>query len=404
MAGAASQVASIAALRERVRRAAVQLRALPVERRAAAIERAAGSLLDAQAPLGAELRVALHAGTGLSPAVIEHGLRTTLQLFTQVELRALYASGSRNGGPDSPPALAVAILAGNVFSAAARPVLLPLLCGVGVLAKAATHDDALPRFLQRALGAADPGIGAACAVTAWPRSNAALTSELLHDTDVISVYGSDDTVAAVRAASPPGARVLAHGHGLGAIAIARDALTSEAAARELAARAALDVAAYDQRGCLSPHFALVQAGGAVDARAFARLLAEALAELASRMPRGELPPDAGAEQLQWRGVAAAIGELHTGPQHATSYEAERPPRPSPGYRNLAVHDCADLTAARAELARFGPHLKALGVAGTGARDALATVAPYVCELGAMQTPPLHAALDGLHPLEGFRRR
>ena len=32
---------------------------------------------------------------------------------------------------------------------------------------------------------------------------------------------------------------------------------------------------------------------------------------------------------------------------------------------------------------------------------LADLAPYVCEAGQMQTPPLEARLDGLDPMAGF---
>jgi hypothetical protein len=215
------------------------------------------------------------------------------------------------------------------------------------------------------------------------------------------VYGRDQTIAAVRASAPDDARVLAHGHGLGAIFVSREPLVSASAAYDLAERAALDVAAYDQRGCLSPHFVLVEPGGAVDARALARQIASALAAIARELPPGELPRDAATAQLQWRGVAAAVGELFAHEHGAVSYEGALPLRASPGHRNLAVYDCEDANAARAQLSRLGTHLKAIGVAGADARHALAGVAPYVCELGAMQTPPLDVPLDHLHPLAGL---
>lgn len=415
MAGHAIDAAHVRALARSVRGACAALRAMPASERAAGIARAARLLVDADGALGAGLRSELAASTGLTPPLIEHGLRTTLASFEGDALVALleqHAPGtSSECGPlaatlrdtrgQAPEYVAGVVLAGNVFSAAARPLLLPLLCGTGVIAKASHRDDALPRALQRALSAADARLGRACAVLTFAHDAQALQDALLHEADVVSAYGSDATIDAIAARLSPGTRLLAHGHGLGAIVVARQGLSNEDAARELAKRAALDVAAYDQRGCLSPHFALVEAGAAVDGRAFAHLIAQALDSLERALARGALPADAAAAQLQWRGVAAAVGELHHAGRWAVSYEADRPLRPSPGYRNLAVYDCPDIASARTRLSSLGPHLKALGVAGTDAHQQLGGLAPYMCELGAMQTPPLEARLDGLHPLGGL---
>jgi hypothetical protein len=139
----------------------------------------------------------------------------------------------------------------------------------------------------------------------------------------------------------------------------------------------------------------------VDAHAFAGLLGEALQALAQPFARGALSPEAAAAQMQWRGVAAAVGELQCGSDSAVSYEAGAPLRVSPGYRNISVLDCADVSGLRARLLPLGRHVKALGVTGLRGRDELSALAPYVCEIGTMQTPPLDAPLDGLHPLLGL---
>jgi hypothetical protein len=61
-----------------------------------------------------------------------------------------------------------------------------------------------------------------------------------------------------------------------------------------------------------------------------------------------------------------------------------------------------------KLAPLGVHLKCLGVAGVPDLRALlstlpARVAPRVCALGSMQTPPLQTLDDGLPPWEGLVR-
>jgi hypothetical protein len=328
--------------------------------------------------------------------VIEHGLRTTLGLFSRDALLALHAGRDIVHATQS----MVVVLSGNLFSAAARPMLLPILCGCGVLAKASTLDDVLPRHVQRSLSGIDARLGAACEVLTFAHADRERNAALLRGAELVSVYGSDDAVSAIGARVEDGTRLVAHGHGMGVMFVAVDALFDASSARETAQRAALDVAAYDQRGCLSPHAVFVQQGGRVDARAFAGFLGEALQALAQPFARGALPPEAAAAEMQWRGVAAAVGELHCGSDSAVSYEAAAPLRVSPGYRNISVLDCADVSGLRARLLPLGRHLKALGVAGSLARHGLAALAPYVCEIGAMQTPPLDAALDGLHPLSG----
>ena len=122
------------------------------------------------------------------------------------------------------------------------------------------------------------------------------------------------------------------------------------------------------------------------------------------MPRGPLDTAAGALQLQWRGVASSLYELFEGETHAVSYEGDAPIRPTPGYRNIAVHSVEDRAEAAFLLARFGVHLKALGVAPAGADLSLPPgLAPRVSPPGRMQTPPLLAATDGLPPWHGLVR-
>jgi hypothetical protein len=395
-----NEARTIRELRDAVRRAGPELRATSVEARAAAIERACASLLDHDSARGRALRLALEASTGLSSASIEHGLRTTLGAFLQDGLLALHASRPARSQPA--PELATVVLAGNVFSAAARPLLLPLLCGCPVLAKAASHDDVFPRALQRAVGGVDPALGAACGVVTFSRDDAEQRAALLAGVEMLTVYGDDETIAELRALVPAETAVVAHGHGLGVAFVAGDVLDSEQHARVTASMLARDVAAYDQRGCLSPHGVFLQRGKACDAKRFAKLLADELDALATSWPRGTLPAEAAADQLQWRGVAAATGELYARESCAVSYAGELPLRASPGYRNVAVHDVADIAALRARLAPLSVQLKALGVGSAGKDLAiLSDTAPYVCAIGSMQEPPLDATLDGLHPLTGF---
>ena len=76
--------------------------------------------------------------------------------------------------------------------------------------------------------------------------------ELCNHADVVSVYGSDETVAAVRRQLGRTTRLLPHGHGVSLAWVPARALSSAARARAAARALSIDIAAYDQRGCLSP--------------------------------------------------------------------------------------------------------------------------------------------------------
>ena len=105
----------------------------------------------------------------------------------------------------------------------------------------------------------------------------------------------------------------------------------------VAAAAALDVAAYDQRGCLSPQVIYVEETRARSAEAFAESLARGLE---TALPRGPLPLPAGAAQAQWRGLAEVEGRLIQGDSYAISVRPAESIRWSPAYRNVNVSPVA----------------------------------------------------------------
>lgn len=371
------------ALWSRVQHAGAALAALSVQERAHGLAKAAASL---SRPAGQLLSQLGHSAC-LSEPMVRWALASTFEAFTEDALLALMRDAQRERA-----ASVAAVLAGNVLTACARPMLLPLLAGVPVVAKASLRDDVLPHAIARALSAAHPILGSACAVVSFSHSDVARMGALLAPAACVQVLGSDEAVASVRARLRQEQVLLGRGHGLG-LGLVRSA-APPSAARDVA----LDVAAYDQRGCLSPH-AIVVEGDDAAAEAFAARLFEALCALEHQLPRGPMPSEAAAEQLQWRAVALARGTLHEGASCAVSCEHGHPLRPSPGYRNVSVYTLGSLAALPERALPFSRFLKALGVAGP--REGVPSLAPYPCRAGAMQTPPLSAALDGLRPLAGF---
>lgn len=420
--------ASVRALATQVVAAGERLWRAGPERRAHWLADAFAMLRDPESTLGREARRRIPESSGLSEAMVDWALKSALSPLTASALGA-FDQSARAPHPGArrvrPGQLCVVVLAGNVFTAAARGVGLPLLFGWPVLAKASSHDPVFAELLEAALSASDPELGAAYRSVVFARDEALAggtplgasearsegdprLAALFEQADAVSAYGSDRTLNALRAQLGATVTFIPHGHGLGAAFIAGPALADEESAQQAARALAFDTAAYDQRGCLSPLVAWVAQGEGVGLERFAELVHAAFDTLRTELPRGPLPLDVASAQVSWRGVGAIRGCLLEGDGFAVSCEASGPLRLSPGYRNLQLIGIEGAHALREKLAPLGVHLKCLGVSGHDDVDALIAqlpnrVAPRVCPLGSMQTPPLHALHDGVPAWEGLLR-
>lgn len=353
-------------------------------------------LADAVAAIASDesLVAPLVTSTGLSAPMVRWALRTTAESFTAEALRALreHALGpSSERQPRNRMRLSTIVLAGNVFTACLRPIVLSLLVEVPVLVRTSSRDALLAEAFARAL---PPPFDGACAVRTFPRNDDACWEAFFRHADAAHVYGSDATLRTIRARLPAHTRFVGHGHGLG-VAVVRASSFDERAAEALA----LDVVAYDQRGCLSPQEVLVL-GTHDDASAVVGRLMPALEGRARTLPRGPMPADVAAAARRWRDVALAVGELHEAATHAVALDPTGMLPLGPGHRHLVVRALGPAEL-EARLAGYGPHLKALGLGEPELVAAPMGTSPRVCALGGMQTPPVDAPLDGLPPTEGL---
>ena len=338
------------------------------------------------------LRQALCLSTGLSRAVVAFGLESTFETFDLPRVLAIRAQAPEFA--QNRTQLAAVVLAGNVFTAGARALLVPLILGVPVLAKASSRDAVFPQALAAALPARfQPSLH----VCAFPGGSEAEERALLADAEVVHVYGSDATLFALRQRTPAHALFVPHGHGLGVAYV--DGFTDEDVAG-----LAEDVAAYDQRGCMSPMEVVVK-GGAADAERFARALHTALDELDVRWPRGALSPAVATAQAQWRGVVMAAGALFEGAGHAVGLEQAKTLPRGPGARNVLVSATLGHEGAETRWRALGASLKTLGVSqaclARGDFPRTRGTAPRVCALGQMQRPAFDALADGRKAHEGL---
>jgi hypothetical protein len=105
----------------------------------------------------------------------------------------------------------------------------------------------------------------------------------------------------IRSRLPVHARLLSYGQRVSFGFVTREILTGSHL-RRVAARAADDVVAWNQLGCLSPHVIYVQSRGEVLPEKFAELLADELDQREQTEPRGELAAEHAAAIASRRGI------------------------------------------------------------------------------------------------------
>ena len=381
------------------------LRASTLEERAHWLSQAARTLAR-QAEDG---RDALSSTTGLSIPMVEWAVRTTLDTMTGDAMRGLAQSAQKgtDRAPD-PIAMLSVVLAGNVFTASVRGIVVPLLFGVPVLVKASSSETLFPAMLCDALRSADSRLGAAMSVVVFPGGDVEREAALIDSAEAVSVYGGDATVEAM-AARLGNTPLIAHGHGV-SVAYCGNHAIEEAHIGHTISSLSLDICAYDQRGCLSPQLVYVEESSELSVMDFAeRLAKEGLTPLSRTLPRGPLPVSVGAAQAQWRGVAEVEGSLVRGDTYAVSVRESQPIRWSPGFRNVTVTPVRALDEALQAMRPIGSNLKCVGADSASIPELEArlasspTLSAYACTIGTMQTPSLDAPADGYPIWHGLFR-
>ncbi len=312
--------------------------------------------------------------------------------------------------------LIVQLGAGNVAGVSVGGVARALLARSPVLLKPGLHDAVLPVLYARALADCDPGLAAALAVLYWPGGADTVEAEVLSRAGLVVVYGGADTVKAVRARLPATTPLVAYSHRVGVALVGREALAAGQANRT-AMDAARAVAAFDQRGCVSPHLFWVEEGGALTPAEWAARLAAAMAALERDLPAGPAPPEVASKVQQLRGtweLKQAAGEgvrvfRPAGVEWTVAYDPDPAFSPSCLGRFAWVKPVADLERVAGLLAGLRPFLQTAGLCGAGARAASLVEqlggagVTRVATLRRMAWPPAWWHHDGGDPLRALVR-
>ena len=170
------------------------------------------------------------------------------------------------------------------------PVLMEMVLGLlarsAQFVKCASGRAFVPRMFAHSLYDADRKVGACIELADWKGGwNQFADTALFAECDCVVATGSDQTLAAIAGRISPKTRFIGYGTRLSFGYVTREALRQGMA---VAKRAAADVVAWNQCGCLSPHVIYVEDGATVSREAFADMLALELKALEATHPRGPL--------------------------------------------------------------------------------------------------------------------
>ncbi|MEN8181746.1 MAG: acyl-CoA reductase, partial [Myxococcota bacterium] len=401
--------AEIRSALEAVRKAGCELQQRPAARRLDALAALLDDWRDPGSPARRHLEETLPAFTGFSPEMVRDGLALSLEPLSGDALHQLVER--ELGGTEALEghgSLVVSsfettgvLLAGALPTPTLLSLIPPLLLGAGVVAKTSAHDPCTAHCLRDTLARLDPGISACLEVVEFPGGDGACVEALLA-ADCVVAAGSDETVAAVRRRVRPPRRAILNGHRVSFAVIGPEIEGPRLEA--CAASLAVDVAIWDQLGCLSPVAVLTSGGRGADL--LAEALAEALEDAHRRWPRGRLPEQAAADlaqqqdEAEFRAASGRAVRVFSGAGSTVVREDGPRLRSAPLHRFVRIHPCDGVSDIVDALRPLGPHLGGVALAGFDAdRAALATRlgrlgASRICPPGQLQTPPLGWHHDG----------
>jgi len=370
----------------------------------ASIDTVVHEWLRADSPWRRSAEEALPPATGFSAEMIRVALPLQIEPLRAPNLRNLLdneiGSAWRGTRPTGAPDLIAHVLPGNLAGLAAIPVALSLSLKSAALVKAASGDRIFPLLWARSIGEVDPELGACVAACYWPGGDRSCEEVAFAAADLVVASGEDASIEDIRARCR--GRFIGHGHRFSFAVLTREVLSDEAKLEVAADALALDVALWDQRGCLSPQVCFIE-GTFDEARRFGSRLAVAFARQARLLPPRRLSFEEQVavrrfrDEAEWEKIAGRRRELFA-PDRTLDWsivvEDEARFRPTPLGRSLRVLPVADVGAIAAAVRPLRRFLQAAGIASTASRMkdieriVIRAGVPHVALLGELQKPEL----------------
>jgi hypothetical protein len=220
--------------------------------------------------------------TGFSQEMISRCLDITFNEFTLKKLEQCYQS---NKSPVTNAKYHLHIHAGNVFTSGLFGIIYGLLSQKPQLVKPSSTEPLFPWLFIHSLLSLNPAMAAHISCCNWQGGTKSIEGKVFTYTDKIFAYGDDETIEDLRKRVPEG--IIFHGYGHKfSFGIIRKADSLKDQFTLIAEKIAEDVILYEQQGCMSPHFILVETGNKENLFRLGFNLAESLHRMSKRIPPG----------------------------------------------------------------------------------------------------------------------
>lgn len=179
------------------------------------------------------------------------------------------------------------ICAGNILGLAAFEMVMDKLVDAATWVKVPTEEPVFGALYAKSIEEIDPLLAYTIAVLPFGSENTSIQDFLFSQSDLVRATGGEHarrnlTLLAEKHHIP----LAGHWHKFSFIVIAREFLSTQAQAAEIAELISLDVCAWDQQGCFSPQEIYMEIGGNVSPKEFARLLAKEMEKTSRALPKG----------------------------------------------------------------------------------------------------------------------
>jgi hypothetical protein len=415
-------VEKVRAAEGRLLAAGEALRRMPFGERLTRVASVLETWTRADSPWRRALIEGLSLPSGFSPGTLRESLDAALRAWRPQDL---IVCGEREIGSQcdaghtlAPFEWTLVIAGGAIPMPTLLTALLPLALGSPVLLRASRHDPVTGELLARSLAACDETLARAFATVRFPVEDADAYGAALEAPCVVAT-GSDESLRAIAARLDGRQRLVGYGHRFSIGVIGPELTTRPDMLDEAARGFALDVARWDQSGCLSPVVVYLVDVPREAAIRFAEAVSAQLSLLSVEMPRGQLDAAAAIRLSQeLSGARMRVGEegtsVQTGSDHAVVLEPDPSPRPAPLGRFLRLLPVRDPAGLDRALRPFHGHLSCAALAGfqhesigpgakpsapslesTVRRTLLQAGVSRITRPGQLQIPPVDWPRDGL---------
>jgi hypothetical protein len=395
------------------------LRAMPLEERLRIVRLVLEDWTTADSPWRRELVATFSEDSAFHEETVREGLDSALRAWkpdalVECAMRELAPALDSDSIALSPFAWTAVLAGGGIPMPTLLSGLLPLILGSPVLLREASGDRVTAGLLKRSIEKRSGILAAAFEHISFASEDVAF-AELLEAPCVVAT-GSDQTIRSISDRLAPSQRFVAYGHQFSIGILGPRSAESEESIQRISAAFALDIARWDQTGCLSPVVVYLVGLGPSTNESIANSLASALENLHLPMPRGSLSTAvrashaneiAEARMRQAEGLAMLFEESDS----VVVLEANSDPRPAPLHRFIRLMPVASLDRLEDALAPFSGHLSNVASAGFSSDEARDMIdflgrlgVSRLTKPGRLQTPPIDWPHDGrplLTPMARF---